>query len=281
MLDFARTDPRLLDDVADVVDALVSRTDVDPGSVMLVGARCRDAIHSALGASEPTRTTNDLDIGLALDDWGAFDRIDRTFARIGSNGIRYRIAGMLVDVMPFGSAIESPDGIANPATRSESLVVFGFEDVFARAVRIRLPNHGHEIRIPSPPGYGVLKAQAWVDRSIDHEYKDAGDLAVVLGWYENSPVTADRLYDDSLDMDLTERYDFDQRMSTAHLLGRDIRHQLSSGRDDELATAFAASDLSMFARQLGDRLGELTVRLELARAFAAGLADDSRADIGD
>ncbi|WP_022888602.1 nucleotidyl transferase AbiEii/AbiGii toxin family protein [Agromyces italicus] len=275
MLDFARTDPRLLDDVADVVDSLVTHAAIDPASVMLVGARCRDAIHSALGAPEPTRATEDLDIGLALDSWEAFERIDHAFPRLGNNGIRFRIAGLPVDVMPFGAAIERPDGITNPASRGESLVVFGFEDVFARAMRIRLPGQGHEIRIPSPPGYGVLKTRAWVDRSIDHEYKDAADPAVALRWYESSPNITDRLFDDALDMHLTEQYEFDQRLSTAHLLGRDIRRQLSSGRGDELAEAFDASDLSMFARQLGSRVGGLAVREELTRAFATGLSDDS------
>jgi predicted nucleotidyltransferase len=43
--------------------------------------------------------------------------------------------------------------------------VFGFEDVFARAMHIRLPGHGYRIRIPSPAGYGVLKTRAWADRS--------------------------------------------------------------------------------------------------------------------
>jgi predicted nucleotidyltransferase len=93
-----------------------------------------------------------------------------------------------------------------------------------------------------------------------HEYKDAGDLAILLGWYERSPEITDRLFADGYDMDLTERYEFDQRLSTAHLLGRDMRRQLSHGRGDELAEEFGASDLSMFARHLGNRVGDLSVR---------------------
>lgn len=273
MLDFAQTDSRLLDDVALVVDELVSRADVDPDAIMLVGARCRDAIHSALGATEPTRSTDDLDIGVALSDWDAFDRIDKTFARTGSNGIRYLIEEMPVDVMPFGGDIESPDGITTPARRGETLVVFGFEDVFARAARITLPGDGHRIRIPMPAGYGALKARAWVDRSQDGEYKDAGDIGIALGWYDASTEVQGRLWEESREPSTIELYEYDPVLATAHTLGRDIRRQLTEDHADELTSAFGASDLSLFARYLGDGRGDLTARREVTLALHAGLSD--------
>jgi predicted nucleotidyltransferase len=236
---------------------------------MLVGARCRDALHAALGHTSPNTATQDLDLGVALSDWAAFERVDGAFRRTGSNGIRYLISGIPVDVMPFGSPIEDPSGIASPATRVEGLVVFGFEDVFTHALLIDLPGVGHQIRIPTPAGYAALKARAWVDRSVDGEYKDASDFGLILRWYDDWTEVQDRLYGNQLS--IAERYEFDMPLAAAHVLGSDMRTNLKPSNADNLALAFAGSDLVRFASHIAVQPKSPDRQAEILGALQAGL----------
>ena len=269
MLTFAPRDLRQLDDVGLVIEELRKRANVDPSCIMLVGARCRDALHAALGHSSQNTATQDLDLGIALSDWSAFERVDSAFRRTGSNGIRYVISGLPVDVMPFGSPIEDPSGIAAPASRPDGLVVFGFEDVFARALLIDLPGTDHQIKIPAPAGYAALKTRAWVDRSAYGEYKDAKDLALVLRWYDDWEHVHDRLYGERLD--IAERYELDMPCAAAHLLGLDVRAELTAPNADELALTFAQSDVSRFASHIAVQPRSHERQAEIAGAFQAGL----------
>ncbi|GAA2938026.1 hypothetical protein GCM10010458_22880 [Microbacterium luteolum] len=270
-MDFTRVSPRLFDDVELVVDELTAAALVEPECIMLVGAQCRDILHRALGHTSVTRTTGDLDFGIALADWDAFERIDRAFTRDGSSGIRYRIAGVLVDVMPFGAAIEDPIGISNPGAREEDLVVFGFEDVFEHALPIDLPGTGRKILIASPAGYAALKLRAWVDRSEYGEYKDAEDIATVLSWYSVADAVQDRIYGDEIDV--TEQYGFDVDLASAHLLGRDVRGQLSTSNAEDLARRLAESETREFTSALSTESWDASRGVEVSRALQAGLAE--------
>jgi predicted nucleotidyltransferase len=264
MLDFARTDRRLLDEVGVVVDELVERAGLDPDSIMLIGAQCRDAIHSALGHASVNRVTNDLDVGVALSDWTAFERVDSAFQRIGSNGIRYSISEIPVDVMPFGS-IEEPSGIVRPISRQDGVVVFGFEDVFKRALRVDLPGAGHRIRAPSPAGYAALKIRAWVDRSVYGEYKDAEDLATVMRWYDDWDVVQERLYEG--ESNVADHYGYDMPLAAACLLGLDVRSQLTTGNAQDLALRFGRSDTDRFAAAVAGEPGNPARRSEITAAL--------------
>lgn len=269
MLNFAHIDAGQLDDIGLVIDELQATADVDPSCIMLVGARCRDVLHTALGHVSTNRVTLDLDLGIALSDWSAFERVDRAFRRTGSNGIRYVIAGLPVDVMPFGTLIEHPSGIAKPPARQDGLVVFGFEDVFDRALYIDLPGAGHRIRIPTPAGYAALKSRAWVDRSTYGEYKDAEDLALALRWYDEWDDIQDRLYGDQVD--ISDRYEFDMPLAAAHLLGLDVRSQLAPANADDLSRAFSGSDIARFASRIAVQPGNHERGVEVTSAFQAGL----------
>lgn len=67
MLDLSNTRNGFLDPVARVVDAALRVTDeLSPDEVMVVGAWCRDILHSALGHTFATIATRDLDLAIAL-----------------------------------------------------------------------------------------------------------------------------------------------------------------------------------------------------------------------
>lgn len=275
MIDFALVDSGSLDDVGLVVDELVDKAALQPDQIMLVGARCRDTLHAALGHTTVNRSTNDLDIGLALSDWRAQERIAAAFEKTGTNGIRYRVAGVAVDVMPFGLAIEDPSGVSRPERRQEDLIVFGFDDVFARALTIELPGSGHNIRIPSPAGYAALKLRAWVDRSPDGEFRDAHDFATIVDWYENWAFIDQRLR--GADSIVADRYFYDIPLACAHLLGRDIRHQLTELNASDLLERFLDSDTARFAATFKGEPGNPGRRNELRDAVVAGLRNETDA----
>lgn len=272
MINFALLDSGSLDDVDLVVDELIDKAALQADQIMLVGARCRDTLHAALGHTTVNRSTNDLDIGLALSDWRAQERVAAAFDKAGTNGIRYRVAGVAVDVMPFGPEIEDPSGISRPAHRQEGLIVFGFDDVFARSLTIELPRSGHRIRIPTPQGYAALKLRAWVDRSQYGEFKDAQDFATAVDWYEDWTLVEQRLR--GADSKVADRYFYDMPLASAHLLGRDIRDQLTEPNASDLLDRFLDSDTARFAATLKGEPGNPGRRNELLEAMVEGLRND-------
>lgn len=242
MIDVDRADARLLDGVAAVVDTLIEVTDLAADSVLLAGATCRDVLHSALGHRFATARTSDIDLGIAIDDWRAMEQIHHEFHRqkLGTNNIRYKIAGLAVDVMPFGG-VEDPVGLSRPATRSEDLVVFGFSDVHKHAMRLTLPG-GRAIRIPHPAGYAALKLRSWIDRSAYGEYKDAADLALVAFWYQESAEIRSQLWDPERELGLLAELGLDDEVGAVALLRRDMNRQLGADARQVLAHLTAKLD---------------------------------------
>lgn len=246
MIDLSRADQRLLDEPALVVNDLVNAVGLDPDAVMLIGAVCRDILHSALGHSYAVRGTTDTDIGIAVSDWSAWERIDSSYARLGTNGVRYRVGEHAVDIMPFGG-IEDPSGIASPSSRDEELVVFGFGDVYERALRLPVAD-GVDIRLPQPAGYAALKMRSWVDRSAYGEDKDAKDLAVAAHWYRESSEIEHVLYETEAGIALLEDADWDMEIACTMLLGDHIRDQLSTANHADLSERWSEIDLGIFAK---------------------------------
>lgn len=76
MLDLTKCDPeqlRLLDRV--VTELLATSTQLRSDDVMIVGARCRDLLQRALGYRFDLRVTSDIDLGLAVSNWSAYEEL--------------------------------------------------------------------------------------------------------------------------------------------------------------------------------------------------------------
>lgn len=113
----------------------------------------------------------------------------------GTNGLRYLVADIPLDIVPFGS-VESPPGVSVPPRRNAPVNVQGMQQAFDHALELPLPD-ATVIRIPTPAGFVALKMHAWVDRATDYEDRDAYDLAVaVVGtgrrWRSRTVCTASR-----------------------------------------------------------------------------------------
>ena len=194
MSDLSETPEAFLLPIARVIESILAHTSaLQSDDVMVVGAWCRDIWHHALGHTFATAATRDLDLALALSSWEAFDDLVGAFPRIGDTGIRFRIAGITVDLLPFGE-IERPRGTTHPPTRDTAMSVWALEEIKAASLPLPLPEVGG-VRIPSVAGFAAAKLGAWLDRSEWLEAKDATDLALILFWYAESPEVHDRLYD--------------------------------------------------------------------------------------
>jgi predicted nucleotidyltransferase len=234
MLDLTRCDPRHLRLVDDVVTGLLANsTRLRDADVLLVGAHCRDLLQRALGHDFSLRTTSDIDLGLAIADWAAYDELTARLRPVGHTGIRYRVANLPADLMPFGP-IENPPGTVAPAARRETMSVWAFTEVFGAALPLALPG-GSTIRIPTVAGYAALKLKAWVDRSADGQYKDADDIATILSWYTESTTVHTRLYETGPGNDILTAEDIDDQAAAAHVLGADIAEVIGGRLVSELA----------------------------------------------
>jgi predicted nucleotidyltransferase len=233
MLDMSRTPHDLLHHIAEVVEAAVAAAEgLKPDHIMVVGAWCRDILHRTLGHAFSTAATRDLDLALALSSWDAYRALAASFRRTGNTGIRFRIAGENVDLLPFGS-VENPDGVVSPPSRDEPFSVWAFEEIFASSLSLALTDT-LSIRIPTVEGYAAAKLGAWLDRSQWHEAKDAADLALVMYWYAESTDVHDRLYDTPTGNEILTAEDVDLPLAAAHLLGTDVAATIGPRRRDEM-----------------------------------------------
>lgn len=90
MLDVTKSEPALLDVVDAVISELLSKSRrLRPGDIMVVGATCRDILQSAQGHDFRLRATADVDLGLAIASWTAYDELTEGLTRTGDTGIRF------------------------------------------------------------------------------------------------------------------------------------------------------------------------------------------------
>lgn len=265
----------LLDPIARVVAAaLPHAVGLQAEDVMVVGAVCRDLHHHALGHRFVATATHDLDLALALPSWDAFRALATAFPRVGDTGIRFRIADVTVDLLPFG-AIEDPEGAAQPPTRSEVVIVWAFTEIFASALPLPLPT-AVAVKLPTVAGYAAAKLGAWLDRSEWHEAKDAADLALILYWYGESMVVHDRLYETEDGNTVLIAESADVPLAAARLLGHDISATIGTARLAELVARWPG-DLRLLVRELGfngaDWPRDPGRRQALIDALTRGLSD--------
>lgn len=154
--------------------------------------------------------------------------------------------------------------MARPTTRRDGIDVFGFQQVFERASPLVLPS-GHTIRLPRPDGYALLKLRAWLDRRTTG---DAEDIALTMHWYAESTSVSERLYED---LAVLERYDFNDLVASAHLLGSDIRQHLSTEDAAALVALVERNGIHDLVRRLIDLPSARDIRQQTVEAFETGL----------
>lgn len=195
----------------------------------VAGATARDWLLQGLYGIDTLRATKDVDFGIAVRDWEAFNRIGQAIAKGGEFAPDLRAAhrlnhlgvrGFHIDLVPFGPLAGPGGEIAWPPDRAFVMNVTGFEEAYDAAIVITLDDN-FVVRVASLPALALMKLFAWRDRRHEAVHKDAWDLRLLLTRYEMAGNT-DRIYDEGV-MALEE---FDAPRAAARLLGRDVSRLL-------------------------------------------------------
>lgn len=238
---------------------------------LLVGATARDIRLRHEHNIERLRATADVDIAIAVADWGAFHQLrtnllaTRNFRprdETPTHKLRHR-DGLPLDIVPFGG-IEGPDRtIAWPPEEMEILDCFGLKEALGSSQEVRLPMD-MAIRVPSIPALTLLKITAWRDRQDTYPGKDAPDLLQYLRNYTDCG-NLDRILDDH--QDLLDRPDYDHDEAGVRLLARDVGRLIhSEARERVLDILIQEADEEgslKLARQSGMELNRARRLLEV------------------
>lgn len=215
------------------------------------------------------RATADVDIAVAVEDWAAYESLRSPFPRRrGDPEHRIRIAGLPIDLVPFGG-VETPDRtIVWPPAGDSVMSAFGLAEALATAEHVRLAPD-ITIRVASLPAQTILKFAAWDERHLARPRHDSVDLQMIMKAYSDA-WNVDRLYSGD-GVAVLERAEYDLELAGAMLLGVDVRSLLTprtlGGFRELVATAM---------RETGgladDMRGDRDANERLLRAFFDGLA---------
>ncbi len=274
---FDLSDQPELQPLAEVVQGLQAAAAGLAAPFFLMGAAARDVMLLHVHGVDTKRLTEDMDFGVMVQDWPAFEALRAALLASGSFEAKHQDAthklwhrsGRPLDVVPFGG-VERPDRtLAWPPQEQTVFDCFGMREAMASGHEVSLPG-GVRLRVASLPALALLKITAWQDRKLTHPGRDAGDLMLYLGHYLDCDMYdhAARYYPDVFDAP-----DFAHEVAGARILGRDLRQLL-----DEAATARVLAILQPEADEQGQRLLAQQSRLQtgLAQRMIAGLCEGLR-----
>jgi predicted nucleotidyltransferase len=200
---------------------------------LLTGGMAREILlHYGYGCVSGRETT-DVDFGVTLSDWEAFENLkvalttsglfradpkatQRVFHINPDNGMVTK-----VDLVPFGM-IAGPDGqLSWPPDGSHVMSVLGYDQAMSTAVHLRLDDT-RWVPLASALGIAVMKLVAWVDRGEARKGRDAVDFLEVLRQHFHL-LTDKEKYDDY--PEAMETYDFREEPAAAWILGRRVAEQ--------------------------------------------------------
>lgn len=194
----------------------------------VVGAFAREIIFEYIHQIPSPRITEDIDIGVEVENWDEFQRLkstllDRKVLTETKAPHRFVATGssMIVDILPYGGISGESKTISWPPDHDMVMSMLGFEEAYRSALNVRLNlKPVLDILIPSVPALAILKLISWNDAYPSRE-RDAQDLLFILENYDATGIEA-QLYDAHVPL-LTEE-EYDTRLASVRLLGRDIAH---------------------------------------------------------
>jgi predicted nucleotidyltransferase len=248
--------------------------------MFLMGAAARDTLLHCVHNIRSTRQTEDIDFGVMVASWPAFDAVRSALlasgvfsaeSSVALHKLRHR-SGAPLDVVPFGGVERADRTLAWPPDGQTIFSCFGMREALESAERVLLPG-GAELRVASLPAQVILKLMAWQDRKHTHPGRDAGDLMFILKHYLDCGDSLDRaavahphLFDGKV---------YEHEVTSARLMGLDLRALLDSKSREQLAALIEPE-----ANPDGPRTLAQQSRLEedLACRMLAGLCESLRAN---
>jgi predicted nucleotidyltransferase len=271
---FNLSDKPDLQPLADVVRPLQEAAVKLDAPLFLMGAAARDVMLLHAFGIKTLRQTEDMDFGVMVRDWAAFEALRHALLVGGQFETRSKDAthklwhrsGRPLDIVPFGG-VEKPDRtLAWPPEEETIFDCFGMWEAMQSGHEVRLPGD-LSLTVPSLPALALLKITAWQDRKLTHPGRDAGDLLLYLRHYLDC-----NQYDHAAKdyPELFDAADYEHEVTSARLLGRDLRQLLSAqALARVLAIVLPESDAS------GARLLAAQSRVEIGAAtkIIAGLCE--------
>ena len=216
-------------------------------SFFVIGAWARDLHLEYVSNIHPYRGTSDTDVAFSVAHWETYDKvrnmlIDEFGFREGENVERLRApqGNLPVDLVPFGDIEGGDPEIAWPPHYSRKMSTLGLQEAKQTADTFRLDNDTLSFRVVSLPALAMLKLIAWSQQPYERK-KDATDLGIILRHYYD--INKERVFEEHLDL-LED--DFDEQITSARLLGRDMLATL------RLSTDLARAVQKILQRQTHD-----------------------------
>lgn len=189
--------------------------------LFIIGATSRDIIMTGVYGIKVPRSTDDLDLGVAVKTWTAYGKLksrltaDFGFKQDQKQEQRLWRAGEKMDIIPFGGLETAEGEIALPPDGDVKMSVAGFMEAFHDAVSV--PLNDLSVRVGSLRGIVLLKFVAYSDRPAERA-KDVQDILFIAKNYLDAGAD-EKLYESESDL-LDD--DFDYALAGARILGRDI-----------------------------------------------------------
>jgi predicted nucleotidyltransferase len=246
--------------VKELLGKLKSYFDSIQSEFYVIGATARDITLSAIHQLEIKRATGDLDIAIAIPDWGQFDKISSDLTAMGEfhkstkqKQLFWYKRDFKLDIVPFGEVAKEDNSIYWPPEEEFAMSVVGFTEIVKDVISVIIDDE-IEINIASLPGIFVLKLAAFNDRG-NEENKHADDIAYIIANYLD--INIDRAVQDHYS-DLYEIENFTSFIAGAILLGKDTKKILSENSDalnyfiDILQKEIEAEEESILINQILD-----------------------------
>lgn len=231
---------RLLGDLDDVLE-----TQKVP--YLLSGAMAREIfLHYGHGCASGRKTT-DVDFGVTVRDWEAYEAIKAALVECGRFRLDQREAQRIihsdaesgtdtqVDLVPFGRIAGSDGSIAWPPDGAHVMHVLGYEQALASAIRLRI-DRSRGIPMASAAGQAILKLVAHADRAARTQGRDAADLYELLRNHANT-LTDEQLYD--VYPEAMAGNEFRPVPAGAWILGKQVAEMIDARLGQWLATILA------------------------------------------
>lgn len=190
----------------------------------IIGALARDFVLEHCYNIKAPRMTNDIDLGIKVEDWKQFNNLIDTLIKTGKfkkirEKQRIRFNDVFIDIVPFGQISDNEYKISWPPEHELIMSMLGFDEVYQYSITIRLNRDPIlDVKLPSLPGLAILKLLSWKDRYPERK-KDVEDLLFIMNNYKDAG-NFERLYDNELQLLVSEK--FDDKIAGIRILGRDM-----------------------------------------------------------
>lgn len=241
--------------------------------MLLVGAFARDLLLEQWGVGTSLRRTRDVDFGVQVGDWDAFDRLRESLFATGDfapvekipHKVKYQDQ-VEVDLVPFGGvATEQGRLRCWPDDFRLEMNVLGYQEALDCAVRCPVA----DLPMVTLPAFVGLKILSWND-GPHRRQKDAKDLAFVL----KSLPTTEKVIDAATEWPDEDWDDFDRRChrwlgsQVGLVFGPLTRNALK----DVLTRETSIDDHLRLVRQMSDSYKEPEKARQALEGLRTGLA---------